>query len=76
MCMYCKNNTTKQSKTNHVVNLDNCIIIVKNVPCEECDQCGEKFFSDEVVEKLDEIVAEARKVVSEITVVDYSNKVA
>lgn len=32
------------STTSHVINYKNCIIIIKNVPCEECAQCGDKHF--------------------------------
>ena len=45
MCMYCKNSTTVNSTTTHVVNYKNCIIVIKNVPCLECEQCGEKVVS-------------------------------
>ncbi len=76
MCFYCKNETLKAAKTNHVVSFENCIIIVKNVPCEECEQCGEKYFSDETVQTLDLIVEEAKQILSEITVVDYEQKIA
>lgn len=51
MCMYCKNSTTT-----HVVNYNNCTIIIKNVPCLECTQCGEKYYIDEVAEHLEDIV--------------------
>ena len=47
MCMFCKCDTVRESITTHVVNYKNCVIVVKNVPCEECEQCGEKFYSDE-----------------------------
>ena len=40
MCMYCKNDTLVESTTTHVVNYKNCTIIIKNVPCRECSQCG------------------------------------
>ena len=40
MCMFCKCDTVKQSTTTHVVNYKNSIIVIKNVPCEECEQCG------------------------------------
>ena len=43
MCMFCKCDTVKQSTTTHVVNYKNSIIVIKNVPCEECEQCGEKY---------------------------------
>ena len=56
MCMYCKNSTTVNSTTTHVVNYKNCIIVIKNVPCLECEQCGEKYYTDEVAERLETIV--------------------
>ena len=72
MCMFCKCNTMKQSTTTHVVNYKNCIIIVKNVPCEECEQCGEKYYTDEVAEKLEMIVNAAKQLAQEISVMDYT----
>lgn len=41
MCFYCKGDLIN-SITTHVVNYKNCIIIIKNVPCEECEQCGDR----------------------------------
>ena len=61
--------------TTHVVNYKNCIIVIKNVPCEECEQCGEKFYTDEVAEHLEVIVNSAKKLMQEISVIDY-NKAA
>ena len=52
MCMYCKNTTTIKSKTTHIVNYNNCVIIVKNVTCLECEQYGEKYYTEEVAERL------------------------
>ena len=71
MCMFCKNTTTIQSTTTHVVNYKDCIIVIKNVPCLECDQCGEKYYTDEVAEKLEIIVNMAKKLMQEIAVIDY-----
>ncbi len=71
MCMFCKNKTYTESTTTHVVNYQNCIIIIRNVPCLECEQCGEKYYTDEVAEKLEKIVASAKKLMQEISVVDY-----
>ena len=71
MCMYCKNTTTVKSKTTYVVNYNNCIIVVKNVPCLECEQCGEKYYTDEVAERLEMIVDTAKKMMQEIAVIDY-----
>ena len=71
MCMYCKCQTVTNSITTHVVNYKGCLIIIKNVPCEECEQCGEKFYTDEVAIKLEQIVNAAKKLMQEISVLDY-----
>ena len=69
MCMFCKCDTVKESVTTHVVNYRNCIIVIKNVPCEECEQCGEKFYTDEVTERLEELVSAAKRLMQEISVI-------
>lgn len=38
MCFYCKCKTMVPSVTTHVVTLGNSVIIVKNMPCDECEQ--------------------------------------
>ena len=71
MCFYCKNETMRSAVTTHVVTLENCVIVIKNVPCEECEQCGEKFYTDEVTERLEELVSAAKRLMQEISVIDY-----
>ena len=72
MCMFCKCDTVKESTTTHVVNYKNSIIVIKNVPCEECEQCGEKYYTDEVAEQLEKMVNLAKQMMQEIAVLDYS----
>ena len=72
MCKLCKCNTVKQSTTTHVVNYKNSIIVIKNVPCEECEQCGEKYYTDKVAEQLEKMVNLAKGMMQEIAVLDYS----
>lgn len=74
-CFYCKSNM-KESTTTHVVDLKECLIIVRGVPCFECEQCGETAYTDEVARKLDQIVKACRAIASEITVINYADKVA
>ena len=72
MCMLCKCDTVRQSTTTHVVNYNGSVIIIKNVLCEQCEQCGEIFYTDEVAEHLEEMVHNAKKLLQEISVIDYS----
>jgi YgiT-type zinc finger domain len=74
-CFFCKG-SMKESTTTHVVTLDNCIVIVKNVPCIECEQCGESVYSDLVATKLEAIVKACAAALTEIAVINYSDKVA
>ena len=71
MCMYCKNSTAVKSTTTHVVDYKSCIIVIKNVPCLEWEQCGEKYYMDEIAEKLEMIVGTAKKWMQELAVIDY-----
>lgn len=51
MCMYCKCNDLTPSLTTHVVNYKGNVIVVKNVPCEECEQCREKYICSPIIFK-------------------------
>lgn len=72
MCMFCKCDSVKSSLTTHVVNFNGAIIVIKNVPCEECEQCGEKYYTDEVAEKIEKLVDLAKQMMQEIAVLDYA----
>ena len=70
-CMFCKGDMA-DSTTTFMVQLDNCIVIVKNVPCHKCSQCGEESFSFEVTQRLEIIVDRCKDALTEIAVVNYS----
>ena len=75
-CFFCKG-TIKESITNHVVNLESGVIIIKNVPCMECVQCGEAWYDDAVAMRLEQIVAALRSTaLTEVAIVRYTDKVA
>ena len=75
MCNACFNDNKTKSKTTFTIEYKDCIIVIKNVPCLECEVCGEITFTDEVSEKLEIIVNAAKKLMQEISVIDY-NKAA
>jgi len=70
-CFYCKG-MLKDSNTTHVVRLATCIIIIKNVPCTECVQCGQTFYDDDVALQLEKIVKEMKTAFTEVAIVNYS----
>lgn len=74
-CLSCKNGIMQSSTTTYFAELKNCMIIVKNVPCSKCEQCGEILFASSVAEKLDELMDKAESLASELTIMEY-DKVA
>ena len=68
MCMYCKSNDLTESITIHAVDCNGCLIIIKNVPCEEC---GAKYYSDETARQLEKLVNTAKSLMQEISVINY-----
>lgn len=74
-CLMCKGNLENKN-TIFLVELDNCIIIIKNVPSQVCRQCGEVSYSNEVAKQIEKLVNSVRNSIIEITVINYTEKVA
>lgn len=74
-CFYCKGDTKQNLKT-HAVTLDKCVIIIKNVPALICSQCGEVYFTDDVMQKIEIIVDRLESIIKEVAIVDYADNIA
>ncbi len=70
-CLACKNGIMEPSTTTYFSDLKHCIIIIKNVPCYKCEQCGEEYFSASVAEKIDVLMDKAEALASELTIMEY-----
>ena len=74
-CFVCKGNI-EEKKVNYVVDLENTIIIIKGVPAKVCTQCGEQYFEDEIAENIEKMVNQLKQLSTEVTIVNYKEKVA
>ena len=74
-CLKCSN-ILEEKKVNYVVNLENTIIIIKNVPAKVCPNCNEQYFDDTTSENIEKIVNQLKELSTEITVVNYNEKTA
>lgn len=70
LCTRCGGNAMK-STTTDVTDLGNCLVIVRNVPCYQCEDCDEVIYTADVVKKIEAIVKSAKQMMQEISVVDY-----
>lgn len=71
-CMSCKSGEMKPATTTYFSQLNNCYVIIENVPCMKCEQCGEVFLDGSVAEKIDDILDSIEKIASKIFILDYS----
>ena len=71
-CLSCKSGNMEEPTTTYTAVLKNCILIIKNVPCMKCEQCGEVLYNTDILEKIDDIIAMAEKMASEVSIIDYS----
>ena len=71
-CTSCKSGEMEDNKTTYFAQLKNCYVIIENVPCLKCKQCGDVVFRGSVVEKIDDILDNLEKIVSKISIIDYS----
>ncbi len=75
MCNLCFSKEKIKTTTTFTVEYKGCIIVIKNVPCCECQGCGEVIFSDETSARIEYLVNAAKKMLQDVAVIDY-NKVA
>ena len=52
-CNFCGNKNFSTGHTQYIYKRNNQFLIVNNVPCEECEFCGEQYFSAEVLKKIE-----------------------
>ncbi len=71
-CTSCKTGQMEESKTTYFAQLKDCYVIIENVPCMKCSQCGETVFRNSIAEKIDDILDDLEKIVSKISIIDYS----
>lgn len=70
--MSCKYGEMKEAVTTYFTHFNNCYVIIENVPCLKCGQCGEKFINTSVAEKIDDILDSIEKIASRNFILDYA----
>jgi len=72
ICQFCGNKNFKNVNVEYTYKRNNQRLLVKNVPCEQCEFCGEQYFHAEILKKIeqefDEIYLEGKKTILEMVV--------
>lgn len=51
ICHFCGNKNFKTNSVQYTYKRDNKFIIINNLPCEQCEFCGEQYFAADVLKK-------------------------
>ena len=54
-CITCKTGEMIESTTTYFTQVNDYYIIIENVPCLKCQQCGEELFRVSVARRLEKI---------------------
>jgi YgiT-type zinc finger domain-containing protein len=71
-CLICKTGTTQQGTTTVTLERDTTVIVIKDVPAQVCDNCGEYYLSEEVSSRIYALAEEAVKRKVEVEVLHYA----
>ncbi len=52
ICVICKHGTTQPGIVTVTLQRDDCVVILKGVPADVCENCGEYYLSDIVTEQV------------------------
>jgi len=72
ICNFCGNKNFKETRVQYIYKHDGKMLIVDDVPCEQCEFCGEQYFKGEVLKKIEndysEVYSARRKAKSQVLV--------
>ena len=71
-CMKCSA-LAQKGITTSVTDLQDCLVIVRNVPCFKCSECNEIIYTGDVIKRLEQITEQAKQFTQEISIVNYSS---
>jgi len=71
-CFFCKGKK-ENSFTIDVTDMGSCVVIIRDVPCYKCTECGEVTFELKIGERIDEIIDTLKDSLSgQIALIRYS----
>ena len=71
-CVICKQGLTHDGMTTVTLERGYTTVVIKDVPAEICENCGEYYLSEEVTEKVQNLAEQAVQHGAEIEVLRYA----
>lgn len=71
-CVICKHGDTKSGKTTVTLQRGETIVIIKDVPAEVCDNCGEYYLDENTTDRVLLMAEEAVKKNAEVEILRFA----
>ena len=71
-CMRC-GKTAYKGLTSEAIELGFGLLVIRNIPCYKCEECDEIFYTGDVVQKVESIIADAKQLMQDIRVIDFTD---
>ena len=52
-CHFCGNKNFKEARVQYIYRHNNQFLIVNDVPCEQCEYCGEEYFEGKMLTQIE-----------------------
>ena len=70
-CVICKHGETKLGTTRIAVERGTTVVVVRGVPAQVCDNCGEAYLSADAVDRLQQMLAVAAQGGVQVEIREY-----
>jgi YgiT-type zinc finger domain-containing protein len=71
-CVLCRHGETKAGKVTVTLQRGETTVIIKEVPAEVCENCGEYYLSDEITERVMAMGEEAVQKGAEVEILRFA----
>lgn len=71
-CVICRQGQTKDGFATVTLNREHTTVVIKEVPADICENCGEYYLSDTVTAKIEKLAAQAVQNGVEIEILRYA----
>jgi len=71
-CLICKRSETRPGKTTVTLERGGATLVVKGVPAQSCDNCGEAYVDQEITRQLLETAEEALRAGVQVDVREFT----
>jgi YgiT-type zinc finger domain-containing protein len=59
-CPICGHDALSAGTTTFAADADGTVVVMRNVPADVCDNCGESFVTDKIAAELEALVVDAQ----------------